>query len=221
MKISRKFWLLFLTAAVATVTASLIGWERITLLFNRDALIDFFDNAGPNSVWIFMVAHIVANAIGIPGTVLVVVGGAVFGLIWGTVWSVIGATLGAIAAFLLARYLFHDWFQSRFYHRPIFKKVNAALCDNPLNCVLTLRVSPVSPFNIVNFAFGITAVPLRAYAIGTLLGIIPGTLAYTWLGVTGAQALEGGSRLPLLCCLLLLTMLSAIPMWLKRHRPTA
>lgn len=218
MKISRKFWLLFLLAAVAAIAASLIGWERLTLLFNRAALTDFFDNAGPNSVWLFMAAHVVANAVGIPGTLLVVVGGAVFGLLWGTLWSVIGATLGAIAAFLLARYLLHDWFKKRFYHRPVFKKINMALCRSPLNCVLTIRVSPVSPFNVVNFAFGITAIPLRAYALGTLLGIIPGTLAYTWLGVTGIHALEGGSRLPLICCLLLLTLLSALPMWLKRRQ---
>ena len=91
------------------------------------ALTDFFDIAGPNSIWVFMAAHVVAYAVGIPGTLLVVVGGAVFGLLWGTLWSVIGATLGALAAFLLARYLLHDWFKKRFYHKPVFKKINVAL----------------------------------------------------------------------------------------------
>ncbi len=207
-------------AAALTVCLSMGGGRFLAVLFDRMALTEFFEGAGHGSVCLFLLAHVVANAMGVPGTLLVVVGGAVYGLWWGALWSVIGASLGAIAAFCLARYLLSDWFKTRFSHksisqRNIFKQLNSQLCKKPLLCVLTVRFSPVSPFNVVNFAFGLTPVPIRAYALGTLIGIIPGTLAYTWLGVTGAMALEGGDSGPLVICLLLLTALSVLPLLAK------
>ncbi len=204
-------------AAALTVFLSMGGGRSFSVLFDRMALTEFFEGAGHSGVCLFLVAHVVANAVGVPGTLLVIVGGAVYGLWWGTLWSVVGASLGAIAAFCLARYLLSDWFKTRFYHksisqRDIFKKINSKLCKKPLFCVLTVRFSPVSPFNVANFAFGLTPVPIRAYALGTFIGIIPGTLIYTWLGVTGAIALEGGDIGPLIVCLLTLMFLSLLPL---------
>jgi uncharacterized membrane protein YdjX (TVP38/TMEM64 family) len=215
VKFTNKVWGLLIAAAVLTVLLSTGDAYALLVLFDRMALTDFFKAAGHSSICIFLIAHIVANAVGVPGTLLVVVGGAVYGLWWGALWSVVGAGLGAIAAFCLARYLLFDWFRRKFSHRPIFKKIDATLCKNPLLCVLTVRFSPVSPFNVVNFAFGLTSVPIRAYALGTFFGIIPGTLAYTWLGVTGAAALNGDSATPLVVCLLMLMVLSALPLLAK------
>ena len=220
MTFNRKFWGLLIATACFIVGVSFVGWDAFSILFDREALIEFFlmaKDSPVRSVLFFVCAHIVANAIGVPGTVLVIVGGAVYGLWWGTVWSVLGATLGAIAAFWLARYLLHDWFQKRFAHRPMFKKLNDTLCANGLSCVLLIRFSPISPFNVVNFAFGLTPVQVRFYALGTLIGIIPGTLVYTWLGVTGIEALSGGSLVPLMCCLTVLMLLSALPFWLQKR----
>lgn len=225
MRLNRKFWICFSIAASLAIGGSLYQGPSLAILFDRQALIQLFsasraNSTGPSglSIGLFVLAHVVANAIGIPGTLLVIVGGAVYGLWWGTLWSVIGATLGAIAAFWLARYLLHDWFKQRFHHRLLFRKLNHTLCQNPLGCVLTVRFSPVSPFNVVNVAFGLTSVPLSAYAVGTFLGIIPGTLAYTWLGVTGAEAFSGGSLLPLFFCLVGLMLLSALPIFFRRYK---
>ena len=222
MKVNRKFCTLLLGSLFCAIALPfllpLLNTEKLSVLFSRSGLTHYFQTAGSNSIYLFVGAHMIANAIGVPGTLLVVVGGAVYGLWWGTLWSVIGATLGAIAAFLLARYLFYDWFKQRFHHNPILKRINTALCANGLRCVLTIRFSPVSPFNVVNFAFGLTPVTLRAYAMGTLVGIIPGTLAYTSLGVTGAQALTGSSFIPLILCLFGLMGLSALP-WLLQLLP--
>jgi uncharacterized membrane protein YdjX (TVP38/TMEM64 family) len=222
MFFNRKFWICFLVAALLAVGIGLKG-SSVALLFNREILIQFFAqtrgqsaSASALSASLFISAHIVANAVGIPGTLLVIVGGAVYGLWWGALCSVIGATMGAIAAFWLARYLLHSWFQQKFSHHPLLKKLNQTLCKEGLSCVLLVRFSPISPFNIVNFAFGLTPVPVRSYALGTFLGIIPGTLVYTWLGVTGVEALDSGNSIPLLCCLGLLLLLSALPMIQRR-----
>lgn len=219
MKFNRKFRGFFVAAVVLVIGIRLTDWEAAALLFDQAALIRFFSDTSTSpalSVGLFVLAHIIANSVGVPGTVLVIVGGAVYGLWWGTVWSVIGATLGAVGAFLLARYFLHDRIQRRFAYHPLFKKINDTLCAEGLSCVLLIRFSPVSPFNIVNFVFGLTPVPLEAYALGTLIGIIPGTMVYTWLGVTGAEALSSGRLLPLFCCLLVLMMLSVAPLLIRR-----
>lgn len=229
MKRPDKFWILLLAAfclaAGAAIFAANSNSNLLAVVFNRQALIQRFAQTGQSqnsqnssSVGFFLLAHVAANAVGIPGTLLVIVGGSVYGLWWGALWSTIGATMGAVAAFGMARYFLHDWFAARFHHRPLMKRLNQTLQTNGLGCVLVIRFSPVSPFNVVNFAFGLTPVPLRLYIFGTFIGILPGTLAYTWLGVSGADVLSGGSLLPLGCCLTVLMLLSALPLLTQRHR---
>ena len=70
-----------------------------------------------------------------------------------------------------------------------------AILKQPLKFVLVIRLAPISPFNIVNFLFGLTSIHWLSYTLGTFIGIIPGTFAYTWLGVSGIQALSGSDRL--------------------------
>ncbi len=237
MTVNQKFYRLALAAGLIAVGLHLygirFGWGAIAasfpwqlgLLFNRDALIQFFSTAHAQSTassaalgtGLFILAHIVANAVGVPGTVLVVVGGAVYGLWWGALCSVIGATMGAVVAFWIARYWFHGWFQRRFAHSELLAKLNKTLCKDGLSCILLIRFSPISPFNVVNFALGLTPVSAKSYALGTLIGIIPGTLAYTWLGVTGAEAIGSGNWIPLLLCLSLLMLLSAMPLIIRRR----
>ncbi|MEM6592695.1 MAG: TVP38/TMEM64 family protein, partial [Cyanobacteria bacterium P01_C01_bin.73] len=102
----RRFWLL------VALGISLAYWGPSTIHWITDhrQWIMALQGLGRWASVVFIAAHIVATACGIPGTVLVIAGGAVFGVAWGTLWSVIGATLGAIAAFSVARYLLRDWF---------------------------------------------------------------------------------------------------------------
>ncbi len=159
----------------------------------------------------FIVVYTILTVIGIPGTILTVSGGVVFGLWWGTLWSVIGATLGALGAFLTARYLLRNYIKRKFGRNKILAKCQQAVANRPFAYVFAVRFAPISPFNVVNFLFGITPIHWLPYTIATFLGIIPGTLAYTWLGTSGIEALEGGDRLPLFLALGFLTLLSLIP----------
>ena len=185
-------------------------------LFSQEVWVKYLEQHKTWSVVIFIVAHTIAALIGMPGTFLVFIGGIVFGLFWGTVWSVVGATLGAIAAFCLTRYCFRQWVEQRFTNHTALKKLNSLLQRNDLSCVLAIRFAPISPFSVVNFLFGLTRVRLKAYTLGTFIGIIPGTLAYTWLGVTGRDAWSGKGLLPLFLALGLLALLSAIPFLVQR-----
>ncbi|MEO0489113.1 MAG: TVP38/TMEM64 family protein [Cyanobacteria bacterium J06659_2] len=204
----RRFWLLLGLGIILAYW----GQPAFQWLTDHNQWIMTLRGLGPWACFVFIAAHILATACGVPGTVLVVAGGAVFGVAWGTLWSVIGATLGAIAAFSIARYLLRDWFLRRFNHHPIFKRLNQLLACQALRCVLAVRFVPISPFNLVNFLFGLTSIPLRSYSVGTFLGIIPGTFAYTWLGVTGAQVLMGEGYMAFVAAMGLLVILSLLPL---------
>jgi len=209
-----RFWgLLVITALV------IVGWTLVPAWLDHAQLVRILCSLGPWREVGFVLAHVIATALGLPGALLVVVGGMIFGVVWGTLWSALGATLGAIAAFLLARYWLHDWFKQRFYHHPRLRRLDYHLCDRPLHYVLAVRLVPISPFNLVNFLFGLTSIPLGTYALGTGLGILPGTLIYTWLGHAGRQALTEGRWWSLWLALAALVLLSGLPILSKSRRP--
>ncbi|MGK7897406.1 MAG: TVP38/TMEM64 family protein [Xenococcus sp. (in: cyanobacteria)] len=187
-------------------------------LFNQELMVNYFNNNSCSSCVIltFIGIYILLTILGIPGTILTVVGGLVFGLWWGALWSAIGATLGALGAFWTARYLLRDYIKKKFAHHKGLKIFNQAVIDKPIAFVLAIRFAPISPFNVVNFLFGLTPLHWSTYTIATFFGIIPGTLAYTWLGTSGKSALTGGNPLTFWLALTLLTLLSIIPLIAKK-----
>ncbi len=183
--------------------------------FNQGGVICWLRQLGPWSVLGFVGAHILATVLGIPGTVLVLAGGIFFGVPYGTLWSVVGATLGAIAAFVLARTLLRDRIMDRWGHSSRLKRLNRRLERSPLSVVLAIRFAPISPFNLVNFLFGLTPISTTTYAIGTFFGIIPGTALYTWVGSAGADILSGENPVPFAIAVISLGVLSLLPLLCK------
>jgi uncharacterized membrane protein YdjX (TVP38/TMEM64 family) len=207
--------------AIACGVFAVIGlwcWTPLRHIFDHDTLISHLQMRGATGIALFLLAHILATSLALPGTILVIAGGAVYGVVWGTLWSVIGATLGAIAAFLLARYLLRDWFALRLGHHPLLKRLNRVLCQNSLSCVLMVRFTPISPFNIINFLLGLTPIDIRPYTIGTILGIIPGTAVYSWVGASGVRAIRGQGVVPLFAAMMILAILSLVPMGLRYYK---
>ncbi|MEM7771180.1 MAG: TVP38/TMEM64 family protein [Cyanobacteria bacterium P01_E01_bin.6] len=188
------------------------------LLLQPDEAIHKFQMMGIGAGLLFAFAHVVATVLWFPGSVLVIAGGAVFGIFWGTVWSVLGATVGAIIAFWLARYLLRDWVKQRFQNHPLLRRVNQTVRKHSLRCVFVVRFAPISPFTIINFVFGVTPIHVKPYAVGTFLGIIPGTLLYTWVGATGQQALHGENISSFLLAVALLTLLSLLPLLMRSRQ---
>ncbi len=185
-------------------------------LFNKEFLVSEFQRSGGYAPLLFVLIFTIAVALGFPGNVMAVAGGALFGLVWGTIWSLIGSTLGAIGAFWLARYFLHGPIERQFGHHPLLRRLNRAIATYPFSIVLAVRFTPLSPFSLVNFLFGLTPISLKTYALGTLLGLIPLTLTYSWLGLTGQELLHGGDRLPFFLALGMLTLLSVLPLFFKK-----
>lgn len=129
----------------------------------------------------FIGLYIVATVAFLPGSVLTLGAGLVFGVLLGAIYVFLGATLGAIAAFLVGRYLARGWISKKIAGNDKFAAIDSAVTHEGFKIVLLTRLSPVFPFNVLNYAFGVTGVSLKDYALGSI-GMIPGTLMYVYIG---------------------------------------
>lgn len=153
--------------------------------------------AGPSAPLLFIGLYTVATVLFLPGSVLTLAGGALFGPVWGTLYSLCGATLGAVSAFLITRYVASNEVQARLDASAdgqvgrLIKGIEA----EGWRFVAFTRLVPLFPFNLLNYAFGLTRIPLLQYTLATFAFMLPGALAYTYLGYAGREALMGGERL--------------------------
>ena len=125
----------------------------------------------------------------VPGAVLGLAGGALFGPVLGSVLNLIGATLGATLAFLIARYLASDLVERAAGGR--LRRMISGVNAEGWRFVAFVRLVPVFPFNLSNYALGLTRVPVAHYMLASLLAMAPGTFAFTWLGHAGREAMAG------------------------------
>jgi uncharacterized membrane protein YdjX (TVP38/TMEM64 family) len=136
----------------------------------------------------FLAVHIAASLLFIPRTLLAIVAGLLFGMGWGIVWAASGSVAGAIAGFLVARYI-----NSGLIDAARLRPVVAQVEGGGWRAVAVLRLIPVIPHSLVNYALGLTRLPLAAYAFGSLLGQLPMTVAYVDLGAAGERLMLGGA----------------------------
>lgn len=168
----------------------------------------------------FIALFALATLLFLPGAMFGLAGGALFGPLWGTVWNLIGATLGATLAFLAARYVASDWVARRTGGR--IKQLIEGVEAEGWRFVAFVRLVPLFPFNLLNYALGLTRIRLGPYVLTSLLAMAPGTVAYTWLGHAGRQAAAGGEAgiRNLLFALALLAVVAFLPRLLRRLRQT-
>lgn len=138
-------------------------------------------NLGWLGIVAFILLYIVATIALIPGSILTLGAGVVFGVVWGSVYVLIGAMIGETCAFLLGRYLAKDWISHKIEHNQVFSALNKALNQEGLKIILLTRLSPIFPFSLLNYAFGVTGISLRDYFLGSI-GMIPMTVTYVYFG---------------------------------------
>jgi uncharacterized membrane protein YdjX (TVP38/TMEM64 family) len=147
-------------------------------------------------VWgpaVFIVGYAVAVVAFVPGSVLTLAAGAIFGLGAGTAYVLVAATLGATAAFLVSRTFARAAVERRLAGNPRFTALDRAVAAEGRRIVFLLRLSPVFPFNLLNYALGLTKVRTADYVLASL-GMLPGTLLYVYSGsVVGDAAVQAGS----------------------------
>jgi uncharacterized membrane protein YdjX (TVP38/TMEM64 family) len=165
---------------------------------------------------LFVLLYSIATVLFAPGSILTVTGGALFGPAWGTLWNLIGATLGATFAFLIARYLGSDWVARRAGER--LARLIRGVEEEGWRFVAFVRLVPLFPFNLVNYAFGLTRIALGEYVLASFVCMAPGSLAYTYLGYAGRVAASGqtGSIHKALLALALLAAVAFLPRLVRR-----
>ena len=121
-------------------------------------------------------------SLGLPGSVLSMGAAAAFGFWRGLGLVYLGANLAAVCGFLLSRHFARDWFTQMVGRHMALGQIDRAVAESGWRIVMLTRLPPISPFGVVNYTYGLTAVRLRDYMIGTSIGMIPGTAAYIYLG---------------------------------------
>jgi len=137
---------------------------------------------GPWGPVLFVPLYVAATVLFVPGVVLTLGAGAVFGVVRGAITVSIAATLGATAAFLIGRYLARAAVARRLEASPRFRAIDEAVGEEGWKIVGLTRLSPLFPFNLLNYAFGVTRVPLRHFVLASWLGMLPGTVMYVYIG---------------------------------------
>jgi uncharacterized membrane protein YdjX (TVP38/TMEM64 family)/rhodanese-related sulfurtransferase len=167
-----------------------------------------------------MSVYALATVLFLPGSVLTLAGGALFGPVWGTFYNLTGATVGAALAFLVARYLASDSVSRKAGGR--MKRLIDGVEKEGWRFVAFTRLVPLFPFNLLNYAFGLTRIRLVHFVIASYVFMLPGAIAYTYLGYAGREAVAGGEGLIQkgLLALALLAVVAFLPRFIRRLRKT-
>jgi uncharacterized membrane protein YdjX (TVP38/TMEM64 family) len=183
-------WLAFLALAllIAYIAAQP---DKPSLAFSVMSRIEALGAWGPI---VFIMTYVAATVACLPGSLLTLAAGVVYGVAGGTVLVSVSSTLGAVAAFLSGRFLARDWVMGKIACDPRFMTLDEAIAREGGKIVLLVRLSPLFPFNIVNYVFGATRITLRQYTMASWLGMIPGTILYTWLGSMAGDIARAGQN---------------------------
>jgi len=175
------------------VVAGLIAaWFLLPVEEWAEAFQQWIEGLGVWGVVAFAVIYVVATVLLIPASPLTLVAGLAFGL-WGFPLIVVAATTGAALAFLVARYLARNKVKAMVGKRPKFKAVDEAVTEEGWKIVALMRLSPLVPFNLQNYLFGVTDIAFTRYLAATFVGIMPGSLLYVYLGSLGQQSGSGST----------------------------
>ncbi|MFZ0470677.1 MAG: VTT domain-containing protein [Thiogranum sp.] len=167
---------------------------------------------------LFMLGYALSAVLFLPGTVFTLAGGALFGPVMGSFYNLTGATLGAALAFLVSRYLASDWVARRSGGR--LGQLISGVEGEGWRFVAFVRLVPLFPFNLVNYALGLTRIPFAHYTLTTYVAMLPACVAYTYLGYVGREAVAGGEGLiqKVLLALALLAVVAFLPGLIGRLR---
>jgi uncharacterized membrane protein YdjX (TVP38/TMEM64 family) len=164
------------------VAAAIAGFLVFPVKDSLAAFLDWVHGIGPLGPVVLALAYIPASLLFIPGSFLTLGAGFAFGPVWGTIAVSAGSVMGATAAYLTGRLLVRDMIERRVAKSAKFGAIDRAVAEQGFKIVLLTRLSPIFPFNLLNYAYGLTRVRLRDYVLASWIGMLPGTLMYVYLG---------------------------------------
>jgi uncharacterized membrane protein YdjX (TVP38/TMEM64 family)/rhodanese-related sulfurtransferase len=207
--------LILILAGIALVVSLSGNYDAATLATKLQLWLKQFGIVAP---LIFMLLYAIGTVFSFPGSLLTLAGGAIFGPVWGTLYNLTGATFGASLAFLIARYIAADWVEQRSGGR--VKQLKEGVEAEGWRFVAFVRLVPLFPFNLLNYALGLTRIRLSHYILTSYICMLPGAIAYSYLGYAGREAVAGGAGAMQkgLLALALLAAVSFLPRLIGRLR---
>ncbi len=202
-----------LAIALFCVIATIVG---IYLLggINQQQLQLWLQKMGIWAPIIYILIYAIATICILPSTPLNLSGGAIFGSVWGTVWTSIAAILAAVLSFGFSRTIGRNLVEQRLAGQ--WQSIDREMQQGGFFYMFAIRLLPLIPYGMVNFAAGLTSIKFRDYFFGTLLGTVPGILPFVMMGA-GLTALKQGNVLPILVALALIGMLIGTATWYRRR----
>ena len=190
IRMKNNLWkILVLVFIVAGITLLVTYSEQL----DATAIQNWIEEAGNAAPLLFMFVYIVGTVFFFPGAVLTLLGGALFGPVLGTVYNLTAATIGSMLSFLVARYLASDWVEKKTGGK--LKQLINGVENEGWRFVAFTRLVPLFPFNLLNYGLGLTKIKFSHYSIATYIFMLPGAIAYTYLGYIGKEAATGGEGL--------------------------
>jgi uncharacterized membrane protein YdjX (TVP38/TMEM64 family) len=184
--VPRAYRRIVLVVAVALALAA--GYPVLTDKGDLMRFLEWVQAQGALGMLFLGVAYVLACLLLVPGTILSFAAGFLFGVGWGSVTVSVGSTLGACAAFLAGRALAREWVAEKMGANERFVAISQAVARRGITVVMLARLTPVLPFNLLNYAFGLTSIRFTHYAFASWIGMLPATVAIVYLG-SGARSL--------------------------------
>ena len=177
---------------LALIAAGIVTAFAFRNKLSVDQLIDWVRQLGWLAPLVFIACYAIAAVFFLPGLLFTLAGGALFGPFYGTLYNLVGATLGATLAFLTARYIAYDWVTQRTGNR--LRQLVEGVEEEGWRFVAFARLVPLFPFNLLNYALGLTKIRLSHYIITSFVFMAPAGAAYTYLGYAGREVAGGGEH---------------------------
>lgn len=186
---SRNSWLRAVAVLALVAAVGLAAWY-LPLTDWITALAERARNTGATGVAVFFAAYVVSTVALLPGSILTLAAGFAYGPVWGLALASPASVTGATCAFLLGRTILRGWAERKVANSPRAKAIDAAVEREGFKLVLLLRLSPLFPFSVLNYALSLTRVSLGRYVLASAIGMLPGTALYVYLGSLAPAAAE-------------------------------
>jgi uncharacterized membrane protein YdjX (TVP38/TMEM64 family)/rhodanese-related sulfurtransferase len=206
-------------ALLLAVIAAAVLWAAVYReQFDATSLDRWLADLGLWAPVVYVLLFAIGTVVFLPGSLFALAGGALFGPVWGAVLNLLGATIGASLAFLVARYVAGDWVVRRSGGQ--LKRLVDGVEKEGWRFVAFVRLVPLFPFNLTNYALGLTRIGFLPYAVTSFICMAPGAIAFSWLGHAGKGALSGDASAIRygLYALGLLAVIAFVPRIIKRMR---
>ncbi|MDT8283755.1 MAG: VTT domain-containing protein [Gammaproteobacteria bacterium] len=210
----RSLQLIFGFALIVAIVAAVSYRDS----FDLDLIEHWLDQAGRWAPPVFITIYVLATVLFLPSSFLTLSGGILFGPVLGVVYNLAGASIGAALAFLIARYLASDVVSARSGRR--VKQLVSGVETEGWRFVALVRLVPIFPFTLLNYALGLTKIPFIEYFLASAIFMLPATIAYTYLGYAGRKAIAGSDDLisSIIIAVALLAMVMFLPRFIAELR---